>query len=141
MFDGGLGGEQETEYVYVEDLVEVRFGDGLNGGEFVNAGVVDEDIQAAESFDGCFDELLRIGGLGDIATDCDGFASVGGYGGDYDVRASFAGGVVDHHGGAFGGERFGDGGSDTLGCAGDDCDFTFKLAHADRIDAARKKIQ
>ena len=40
------------------------------------------------------------------------------------VRAGLAGGVVDDDGRAFGGERFGDGGSDALGCAGDDCDFT-----------------
>ena len=82
-----------------------------------------------KALDGRVDETLRLGGLGDIALHGDGFATGGCDGGDHGVRAGLAGGVVDDDGGAFGGERLGDGGADTLGCAGDDCDFTCKFAH------------
>src|SRR4029077_18088848 len=109
--------------------VVVLFGEGIDGEELVNAGVVHEDVEVAEVLDGCVHEALSLGGLRDIATDGDGFATGGGDGGDHSIRTSLAGGVVDDDGGAFGGERFGDGGSDTLGCAGDDCDFTCELAH------------
>ena len=101
----------------------------FDGGELVDAGVVDEDVEAAEVLDGGVDDALGFGGLGDVATDGDGLATGGGDGDDDGVRAGLAGGVVDDDGGAFGGERFGDGGSDTLGCASDDCDFTCELAH------------
>ena len=61
--------------------------------------------------------------------DGDGLAAGGGDGGDDGVGAGLAGGVVDDDGGAFGGERLGDGGADAFGGAGDDCDFTCELAH------------
>src|SRR6266850_2609958 len=105
------------------------FGEGIDGQELVDAGVVDQDVEVAEVLDGCVDEALSLSGLGDVAMDGDGFATGGGDGGDHRVGASLAGGVVDDDAGAFSGERFGDGGSDTLGCAGDDCDFTCELAH------------
>ena len=129
VFHGSLRGEQETEDVHVEDLVVVLFGEGIDGEELLDAGVVDEDVEVAEVLDGCVDEALSLSGLRDIATDGDGFATGGCDGGDHIVRTSLAGGVVDDDGGALRGERFGDGGSDTLGCAGDDCDFTCELAH------------
>ena len=129
VLDRGLRGEQEAEDVDVEHLVEVFFGDGLDGRELVDAGVVDEDVEAAEVLDGGVDDALGLGGLGDVAADGDGLAAGGGDGGDDGVGAGLAGGVVDDDGGAFGGERFGDGGADALGCAGDDCDFACELAH------------
>ena len=128
-FDGGLRGEQKAEDVDVEDLVELLFGDGLDGGELVDAGVVDENVETAEVLDGRVDDALGFGGLGDVAADGDGLATGGGDGGDDGFGAGLAGGVVDDDGCAFGGERLGDGGADTLGCAGDDCDFACELAH------------
>src|ERR1700693_1864977 len=47
VFHGSLRGEQETEYVDVEDLVVVRFGEGLDRQELVYAGVVDKDVEVA----------------------------------------------------------------------------------------------
>jgi hypothetical protein len=111
-------------------LVEVLLGDGLDGGELVDAGVVDEDVEAAVVLDGRVDDALGFrGGLGDVAAHGDGLAAGRGDGGDNGVRAGLAGGVVDDDGCAFRGERLGDGGSDALGCAGDDCDFACELAH------------
>jgi len=52
-----------------------------------------------------------------------------GDGGDDSIRTSLAGCVVDDDGGSFSGERFGDGCSYALGCAGDDCNFACELAH------------
>src|SRR5690242_2619978 len=83
----------------------------------------------AEVLDGCVDKALSLWGLRDIAADGDSFATGGGDRGDHLIRTSLAGGVIDNDGGAFSGERFGDGGADALRCAGDDCDFTCKLAH------------
>ena len=80
VLDGGLGGEQKAEHVDVEDLVVVLFGDGFDRRELVDAGVVDQDVEAAELLDGCVDDALRLGGLGDVAADGDGFAAGGGDG-------------------------------------------------------------
>ena len=110
-------------------LVELLFGDGLDRAELVNAGVVDEDVEAAKVFDGCVDDALRFGGLGDVAPHGDSLAAGRGDGGDDGVRAGLAGGVIDDDGCAFRGEGFGDGGADAFGCAGDDCDFACEFAH------------
>jgi hypothetical protein len=59
VFDGCLRGERETEHVNVKHLVELFFGDGLEGGELVYAGVVNEDVEAAIVFDGGVDDALR----------------------------------------------------------------------------------
>ena len=72
---------------------------------------------------------LRLGGLRDVAANGDGFASGCCNAGDYVVRASLAGGVVDDYRSALSSERLGDGGSDTLGCAGNNRDFTCELTH------------
>jgi hypothetical protein len=68
---------------------------------------------------------LGFGGFGNVATYGHGFATCCGDGGHNFIRAGFAGRVVDDYGCAFCGERFSDGCADALGCAGNDCDFTF----------------
>ena len=45
-----LGAEDEAEDVEIKLLVEGVLGDGFDRGEIVDAGVVDEDIEAAEAF-------------------------------------------------------------------------------------------
>ena len=101
VFNGGAGGKKDTEYINVEHLVEVVFGDIFNGSELIDAGVVDEDVEAAIVLDGCVDDALRFSGLGDVSADSDGFAAGCGDGGDDDVGTSLAGGIVDHDGCAF----------------------------------------
>jgi hypothetical protein len=44
VLDSCLRGEQKTEHVNVKCLVELFFGDGLDGSELVYAGVVNEDV-------------------------------------------------------------------------------------------------
>ena len=129
VLDRGLRDEQEAEDVDVELLVEVLRRDGFEGRELVDAGVVDQDVELAEGLDGGVDDGLRVGGLGDVSVDGDGLAAGLGDGVDDGVGAGLAGGVVDDDGGARGGEGLGDGGSDALGGAGNDGDFSCKFAH------------
>jgi hypothetical protein len=68
VLDGRLRGEQKTEHVNVKCLVELVFGDGLDGSELVYAGVVYEDVESAVVFDGGFDDTLCLGRLGDVAS-------------------------------------------------------------------------
>jgi hypothetical protein len=82
----------------------VLFGEGLDRQELVDAGVVDEDVEVAELLDSCVDDALSPGGLRDIATDGDGFATRGGDGRNHLIRTSLAGGIVDDDGGALSGE-------------------------------------
>ncbi len=51
VLDGGLRGEQAAEHVDVEDPVEVLLGDRLERREGVDAGVVDQDVEAAIGLD------------------------------------------------------------------------------------------
>ena len=74
VLDGCLRREQKTEHVDVKHLVELVFGDGLDGAELVYAGVVNEDVEAAVVFDGCVDYALSLGRLGDVAPDGDSLA-------------------------------------------------------------------
>lgn len=59
VLDRGLRGEQQTKDVDVENLAVVFFGDAFDGGEFVDARVVDQDVKAAEVLDGCVNNALR----------------------------------------------------------------------------------
>ena len=104
VLDRGLRDQQEPENVDVELLVEVLGGDGFEGAELVDAGVVDQDVELAVGLDGGVDDGLRVGGLGDVAFDGYGFAAGLGDGVDDFVGAGFAGGVVDDDGGASGSE-------------------------------------
>jgi hypothetical protein len=66
VLDGFLDGEEEAEDVEAELLVEVVNGDGFQGGELIDARVVDEDIDAAEGFLGGGEECLNLRGVRDI---------------------------------------------------------------------------
>ncbi len=54
--------------------------------------------------DGCLDNALCLGGLGDVPAHGDSLATGCGDGGDNRVRASLAGSIVHDDGGAFCGE-------------------------------------
>jgi hypothetical protein len=99
---------------------------GLDRSELIYAGIINEDIKTAVVFNRCVDDALRLGGLGDVAPYCDSLATGFLDRGDNSVGASLAGSVVHDYGRAFCGECLG---SDAIGCAGDDCDFTGEFAH------------
>ena len=113
----------------LNSLMELLFGDGFYRTELVHTRIVDEDIETAVILNGCVDDALRLSGFGNVAFHRDGFATVCGDRCDHGVRACLAGGIVYDDRRAFRGERLGDGGSDALGRARHDCDFTCELAH------------
>src|SRR5580693_2486125 len=125
----GLRNKEEAQHIDVEVPVKVLLGDSLEGGVLVHAGVVYEDVESAVVFDGCFDDTVCLGRLGDVARHGNGFATSRGDGGNNCACISLAGSVVHHYGCTFCSQRLGDGGSDAFGCACDDCDFTCKFAH------------
>jgi hypothetical protein len=104
MLDGCLRGEQKTEHVNVKCLVELFFGDGLDGSELVYPGVVNEDVEAAVVFDGGVDDTVRLSSFGDVAPHGDSLATGCGDSGDNSVCVSLAGSVVHDYGCSFCGQ-------------------------------------
>ena len=112
---------EDAGEVDLQDLLPGVEG-GVYGGVAVDgAGVVDEDVDAAEvGFDGG-EERFRAGGGGEIGLEGGGCASVGRDGG-----GCFGGGAavaVDGDGGSGLGEGGGDGCAEAAGCAGDESYF------------------
>jgi hypothetical protein len=135
---GGLAQcEEGAAEVGVEDGAELlvsELGDWLADGA---AGVVDDDVEAAEGLFGLGEKPGDVGGFADIGLDGEGLAAGGGDAGD-DLRGG--GGVarvVDDDGRAFGGEAGGDGGADAAGGTGDEGDFGeeggHEIGHCGRI--------
>ena len=111
--DEGLGEEEGALEIDVEDGVVVGFGDLPEGGFDLDAGVVDEDVAAAELLVGLVDEALGVGEVGDVGLDGDGFAA-GGFGFGFGVRGLLGVvAIVDDYGCAFAGEADGDGLADS----------------------------
>ncbi len=75
MPDKGLCDEEETFQVDVQDGVVVGFGDVPEIGVAFEAGVVDEDIDAAELGDRVGDEFLAVRDDSDVVLKACGFAS------------------------------------------------------------------
>ncbi|MOA20137.1 hypothetical protein D3C78_1405620 [compost metagenome] len=92
------------------------------------AGVVDDDVDAAEAFHRGLDEAVGEVRSGDAAHAGDGFAA-----GGADFRDHFLGGsgvqVVDHDFRAIGGQLQGDLTADAAAGAGYQGDFAFELFH------------
>ena len=111
-------------------LVEMLRRDGLERRELVDARVVDEDVDRAERLDGLGDHAFHVFGIGQVAVDGDGFATLGDDGGDHAVGGLFAGAVVDGNRRTLGGEPSRDFGTDAFGCAGYERNFAFEsLGH------------
>jgi hypothetical protein len=110
--------------------VKVLRCNGLDRGEFVDAGIVNEDVDTPEGSLGVGKQADDVAGVGDIALQGDRLAAGGGDVGDDLVGSGLAGGVVDNDGRTGRGEVLGNGGADALGGAGDEgglpaslCDF------------------
>jgi len=73
---GRLGGEQQAQDIDVEHLVELGLGEVADGREFIDPGIVDQDVEAAEGGDGRLDDGLGVGGFRDVALDRDGLAAL-----------------------------------------------------------------
>src|SRR5207245_9941349 len=92
---GRLRGEEQAQYVDVEQPVERLLSDGGERRELVDAGVVHQDVELSKDFDGGVDDGLRTLGPGDVAGDGHGLASRGLDGGAHLVGAGLPAGVVD----------------------------------------------
>jgi hypothetical protein len=124
-----LGGEQEPQDVDVEHLVELVLGDVRDRREFIDAGIVDQDVEAAVGRDRGVDYALRLGGLRDVAVRGDGLAARLLDDAHDGVGALLARRIVDDDRGAFGRQGLGDRRPDSLRCAGDNGDLTRELGH------------
>ena len=98
--NGGLCGEEKGLDVEVEMLVDVLGSDGFERKKLVDAGVVDEDVEAAKGLGRGGDELGDLGGIGKVGLHGDGLASGGLDAFDKGFSGSGAAGVVDDDGGA-----------------------------------------
>src|ERR1700733_6578549 len=125
MLDGSLSGEQRSQYVGIENPMEVVLGDRLDRSEFINAGIVNQDVEASVIFDGGVNDSVRAGGFGYVALYGDGGPAGFLNGGDDVISPGLTRSIVDHDGGAFCGQGFNDTSADAFGCAGNDCDFPF----------------
>src|SRR4051812_44253546 len=104
MLAGGLRGQEEAKHVDVELSVERLLSNGLDRGEFIHAGVVHQDVEAAVGFHRGIDEVLRLGSLRHVALDRDRLAALTGDVGYYLVCPRLTGGVIDNNGRTFRGE-------------------------------------
>ena len=128
--DEGLGEEEGALEVDVEDGVVVGFGDVPEVGALLDAGVVDEDVAAAELCVGLVDEVLRVGEVGDVGLDEDGFAP---------AASALAAFPVPARRGCdsrrrrlhLPGEANGDGLADARAGTGDDCYFAWRRPDMD----------
>ena len=123
---GGLGAEEGSGEVNGDDFLPEVEGEIDEGALEFDAGVVDEDVEFSESGNGLGDEVLDLGGVGDVGGDGDGAASEGLDLGECVVGAAGLADVVDDYGGALTGECGGDGLADAGGGSGDDGDFSLE---------------
>src|SRR5206468_2440722 len=100
--------EDDAEHVEIELLAEILDGDVLEGREFVEAGIVDEDVEGAERLVGLGEQTSDVRFLCHIGMHCDGLSALVGYVA-YDMSGvGLARAEVDHHRGALGRKASGD---------------------------------
>ena len=125
--DGGAHGVEGAGQVDGDDAVPLRDGEILDIGGELHAGIVHQDIQAAQFGMGLGDHGVVLLGLADVG------------GGEGDFHAEFGGGfgpqrldlggvaeAVHHDVGALGRQRMGDAQADAAGRSGDEGDFPLK---------------
>ena len=140
VLDGGLGGEQQAEHVDVEHPVERFLGDGLDGGELVHPGVVDQDVEPAVGLDRRVDDALaRRPPWRRRPSTATALPPLAGDVGDHLVGPGLAGRVVHHHRRAFGGELPGDLRPDALRRARHHRDLAFEFLRHDSSPVFRFK--
>ena len=127
VLDGFLSREDQAEDIEIELLVEVLGSHGLERGEFVDAGVVHQDIDPAERLLGFREEPPHIDLRGQVRLHRDGLAVLAGDLVDDLLGPVLARRVVDDDRRALRGEFPGDLGPDPLRCSGHDGDFPGEL--------------
>jgi hypothetical protein len=130
VFDGCLRCEDESEHVEVKLLVKMLDSHVLQRSEFIDARVIDENVELVERLFRLRKKALDIRLLGDVCLDgdrCPAFAA------DlvHDPVGPFlTARVVDDDGGPFISQVLRDGGADALGRSRNDSHFAYKsLGH------------
>ncbi len=128
MLECFLSDEKHPENVRIKHSVELLVGDFFEQNEFVNAGVVNKDVDLAERFFRFSEKPLDIRPLRDVCLNCNrsapGFAKLI----DNFVRIRFREGVVDHYRCAFCRKRLRDARADSLRRARYHCNFSLQFS-------------
>src|ERR1700679_1196173 len=97
-----LGRQQQSEHVDVELLMEGLLSDGLKRGEFINPGVVHQDIQTSVVLNRGVDDACSLDRLRDVAGYRNSLAASRCDCRHDSLSARLAGSVVDYHRSTFG---------------------------------------
>jgi len=127
MFQRRLCRHDQAKHIQVELLVEKLFGDFSQRRKFVNAGVVDQDIEFAEGLLRLVKQFFNVRFLCDVGLQGNGFAAFAGDFSDDPVGAFFTRRIIHRHRRAFRGKMFGDGRANPFRCSGDNRDFACKF--------------
>ena len=129
---GLLRRQQQPQHVEIELAVEVLRRNAIERREFVDAGIVDENVDRAERPDRFSHHRSSRAGGGEVAMHCDRLSALRRDGGDDLLRARLARRVIDADRSACGSELDGNLGADALRGTGYQCDFAFECLGHDR---------
>src|ERR1700686_1775907 len=129
MLDGGLRRKDRSEYVDIENPVELFFSHRLDWRELINARVIDQDVNPTVILYRCIDDGLCIRSLGNITLDRDGSTTRFGDGSDNIVSPRFTGRIIYDYRRAFRRQCLHDSRSDAFGRPGNDCHLTCESTH------------
>jgi hypothetical protein len=115
--------EDETENIEIEQSVEMLFRHGFERQEFVNTGVVDQDVETTKCLLRLSKQAFDVRLFRHVGLHRNGFSAFRRDFGDDGVSARLAGRIVDDNSRARVGQMLGDRGADAFGRARDDSDF------------------
>jgi hypothetical protein len=115
----GLCEKQLSGHVGLKEEIEVGLGDRLQRSEVLDAGVADQQVQAAELRYHCADQLMGLRGVADVAEEGRRGPPLVGQFADECVGGSSIGSIVHRDGGPLGGQAPHDRGADPAATSGD----------------------
>ena len=124
MLERFLSGEKHAKNVHIEHSVKLLLGHFFERHEFVNAGVVDQDIDFSESFLRFSEEPLDFCFLRDIAPNGDRFSAALTNFVDHAIRVLLRRSIIHNYRCSFGRELFRDPCADSLRRACYYCNFS-----------------
>jgi hypothetical protein len=119
--------QQQAQHVEVELLVKMFWRHDLERREFIDAGVVDQDVELAIGRLRLGEQALDVLGLEHVGLDGGCFAPFFSNATDHGVGPGLGAGKVHDHRRSLGGQMLGDRGPNSLRGASDDGDFAFKF--------------
>lgn len=127
-----LSSEERATRIGFKHRVPLFDGDVLERGGFIAAGVVDEDVEPAETGSGRFDRAANLGRITHIGPESGSLDSMSFHGGNRVERGGLRLAPGDRHMCSGFGEGEGDGAPDAFGGAGDDGDLILERARGAR---------